>query len=103
MRCARSREAGRCRRVGDRTFASAKVVYEVVASPFEDGTEMARGRPALSVAFTYRWGAKPDRGDNAHEPRLAAVLAAMQERLVGLKVVRVDKTKHAIAEGLKSS
>ena len=27
--------------VGERAFASAKVVYDVVASPFEDGSEMA--------------------------------------------------------------
>jgi hypothetical protein len=31
---------GALQRVGERTFASAKVVYDVVASPFEDGSEM---------------------------------------------------------------
>ena len=43
-------------------------------------------------AFIYRWGAKAGRGDNAHEPRLEAALATVEDRLVGLKVVRVDKT-----------
>ena len=35
-----------------------------------------------------------------HEPRLAALSATIEERLVGLKHVRTDKTTHAIAEGL---
>src|SRR5262245_64596734 len=32
--------SGALQRVGDGAFASAKVTYEVVASPFEDGTQM---------------------------------------------------------------
>ena len=89
--------SGALRRVGDWTFSSAKIVYEVLASPFEDGTEMAAADVLYPYAFTYRWGAP---GGDAHEPRIAAMSAAMQERLVGLKVVRVEKTTHAIAEGL---
>ena len=92
--------SGALQRVGDRTFASAKVVYEVLASPFEDGTEMAVADLLYPYAFIYRWGAKAGRGDNAHEPRLEAALATVEDRLVGLKVVRVDKTTHAIAEGM---
>ena len=41
-----------------------------------------------------------NRGTAANEPRLAPVLASLQERLVGLKHVRTDKATHAIAEGL---
>ena len=48
-------------RVGDRTFASAKVVYEVVASPFEDGTEMAVADLLYPYVFAYRWGVKAGR------------------------------------------
>ncbi len=95
--------SGALQRVGDRTFASAKVIYEVVASPFEDGTEMAVADLLYPYAFAYRWGAKPDRGGDAHEPRLEAVLAAMQERLVGLKLVRVDKTNARHRRGLGAS
>jgi hypothetical protein len=90
--------SGALQRVGDRTFASAKVVYEVVASPFEDGTEMAVADLLYPFVFTYRWGAGPDAGP--HEPRLKSVLASLQERLVGLKLLRVDKTTLAVAEGL---
>ena len=50
--------SGVLQRVGDRAFASAKVVYEVVASPFEDGTEMAVADLLYPYAFLYRWGAE---------------------------------------------
>lgn len=92
--------SGALQRVGDGTFSSAKVVYEVLASPFEDGTELAVADLLYPFSFTYRWGAKRGLGDNAHEPRLAAILAAMQERLMGLKVVRVEERTHAIAENI---
>jgi hypothetical protein len=52
--------------------------------------------------FAYRWGAKVNAGGNAHEPRLEQTLAAMQERLAGLKVARVERTKHVIASSLSS-
>jgi len=91
---------GVLQRVGARTVSSAKVVYEVLASPFEDGTEMAVADLLYPFVFAYRWGAESGRGGKAHEPLLEPVRAAMQERLVGLKVVRVDTTTHAIAEGM---
>ena len=93
--------SGALQRVGDRTFASAKVVYEVLASPFEDGTEQAVADLLYPYVFAYRWGAKAGADSNAREPRLEPVLDAMQERLIGLKLVRVDETKHAVAEGLE--
>ena len=85
--------------VGARTFASAKVVYEVLASPFEDGTEMQAADAIYPFVFAYRWGAKAAAGNAAHEPRLESMLDALQERLIGFKLVRVERTKHAIAEG----
>ena len=85
--------------VGSRTFASAKVVYEVIASPFEDGSEMAAADVIYPFVFAYRWGAKANVGDDTHhEPRLISTLAAMRDRLAGFKLVRVERTKHVIAE-----
>ena len=84
--------------VGERAFASAKVVYDVVASPFEDGSEMAVADLLYPYVFARRWGLKA--GTDPHEPHLAALAATIEERLVGLKHVRTDKTTHAIAEGL---
>jgi hypothetical protein len=86
--------------VGERAFASAKVVYDVVASPFEDGSEMAVADVLYPYIFARRWGLKADAGTDLHEPRLAALAATIAERLVGLKHVRTDQTTHAIAEGL---
>jgi hypothetical protein len=84
--------------VGASTFASAKVVYEVLTSPFEDGSEMDVADVIYPFMFTYRWGAKANSGGDNHEPRLEQTLAAMQEHVAGLKVVRVERTKHVIAE-----
>ncbi len=95
------RGSGVLQRVDDWTFASAKVVYEVLASPFEDGTEQTVADLLYPFTFAYRWGAKAGPDGNAREPRLEPVLEAMQERLAGLKLVRVDETKHAVAEGLE--
>ena len=92
---------GALRRVEARTFGSAKVVYEVLASPFEDGTEMEVADLLYPYVFAYRWGATKGLDRNSHEPRLEPVLAALQERLVGLKVVRVDRSTHDVAEDLK--
>jgi hypothetical protein len=92
--------SGALQRVDGWTSASAKVVYEVLASPFEDGTEQTVADLLYPFAFAYRWGAKARPGDNAREPRLEPVVDALQERLAGLKLVRVDQAKHAIAEGL---
>jgi hypothetical protein len=91
---------GRLERVGAATFSSTKVVYDVLASPFEDGTKMGVADLLYPFAFAYRWGAKGGSGEAAREPRLRPALEALQERLVGIKAVRIDKTVHAIAEGL---
>lgn len=84
--------------VGPMTFASAKVVYEVIASPFGDGSDMDAADVIYPFVFAYRWGAKVNGSGNAHEPRLEQTLAAMQERLAGLRIARVERTKHVIAE-----
>jgi hypothetical protein len=90
--------SGRLQRVGDRAVASAKVTYEVVASPFEDGTPMSISDLLYPYVFVHRWG--DDSAGDLHEPRLGPVLDAMRQRLVGIKYIRTDKTSHAIAEGL---
>src|SRR5581483_10551937 len=84
--------------VGANAFASAKVSYEVLASPFDDGSEMDAADVVYPFVFAYRWGAKANSAGNNHEPRLEGTLAAMQAHLAGLKIVRVERTKHVIAE-----
>jgi hypothetical protein len=89
---------GLLERVGERTFGSAKVLYEVLASPYEDGTTMTMADAIYPFAFVYRWGAEAGAGD-AHEPRMKEVLAPLRERLAGIRAVRVDATTHAVSEG----
>jgi hypothetical protein len=90
--------SGPLQRVGERAFASAKVTYDVLASPFEDGSEMGLADLLYPYVFAHRWGSNA--GGRIGEPRLAALSATIEERLVGLKHIRTDKTTHAIAEGL---
>ncbi|MGH6902859.1 MAG: hypothetical protein ACREIR_08980 [Geminicoccaceae bacterium] len=81
------------------TFASAKVLYEVLASPFQDGTEMAMADLVYPFVFAYRWGgAGPD--GKAREPRLQTASADVRDRLAGLRALRVESTDKSIAEGL---
>ena len=82
--------------VGAWTFASAKVLYEVLASPFRDGTEMTTADLVYPYLFACRWGGP---GGEAQEPRLQAASADVRARLVGLKAVRVEKTVNSIAPG----
>jgi hypothetical protein len=82
--------------VGAWAFASAKVLYEVLASPFQDGTEMTTADLVYPYLFACRWGGP---GGKAHEPRLQAASADLRARLVGLKAVRVEKTVNSIAPG----
>jgi len=90
---------GKLQPAGEWAFASAKVVYDVLASPFEDGSEQDLADLLYPLSFLYRWGGETAAG--AHEPRLRHVLSALQDRLAGIKLVRVDRTKHAVAEGLE--
>jgi hypothetical protein len=93
--------SGELERVGDWAAASRKVTYEVLLSPFEDGTEQVVADLLYPYAFAWRWGDEANRGANAYDPRVAAVLAPIRERLAGIEVVRVDTAKHTIAEGME--
>jgi hypothetical protein len=91
---------GMLKRVGIRTFASAKVVYEVLASPFLDGTEMEVTDLIYPFAFAYRWGSRTSAAERAHDPGLETELANLVDRLVGFRVLRVDRIVDTIAPGL---
>jgi hypothetical protein len=82
------------------TFASAKVLYEVLASPFQDGTEMAMADLLYPFVLAYRWGA-PGADGKAREPRLQAASTDLRDRLAGLRALRIERTLKPIAEGLE--
>ena len=94
--------SGVLQRVGERTVASTKMTYRVLASPFEDGTEMTVADLLYPFVFAYRWGAKAGAGDKPHEPRLGPPArghggAADRDQARAT----IEKTKHAVAEGLE--
>ncbi len=91
---------GALRPVGQRTFASAKVDYHILASPFLDGTETTFADLLYPFVLAYRWGAEAAPGDPAYDPRLEATLADLRDRVVGIRPVRVDLTVKVIAPGL---
>jgi hypothetical protein len=90
---------GALKSVGAWAFASAKVRYEVLASPFQDGTEMAMADLIYPFVFAYRWGGEPGPGGEAREPGLQAASANVRDRLAGLRALRVESTVNTIAPG----
>jgi hypothetical protein len=91
---------GALRRIGAKAFASAKVVYEVLASPYGDGSEMGVADILYPYAFSFRWGSAAIADDNVRDARLATMFATILERLAGLRVVRVESSTHTIAEDI---
>jgi len=91
---------GALRPVGAHTFSSTKVTYDILASPYLDGTEVEMADLLYPFVFVYRWGARADPDGKSREPRVEAVLAALKDRIVGLRPLRVDRAAKAIATGL---
>jgi hypothetical protein len=89
---------GALQAVGARAFASAKVVYEVLGSPFSDGSKMDVADALYPLIFINRWGSRTNTTAGTREPQLESSSAMLEEHLVGLKILRVERTKHLIAE-----
>lgn len=87
--------------VGDGKFGLAKIVYQVSASRFHDGTDTEVADLLYPYVFAYRWGVKAGDADSVYDPAIEAATALIRERLVGLKVLRVNETITDIAAGIK--
>ena len=87
--------------VPEGTHGSAKLVYEVSASPFEDGTETEIADLLYGFVLAYRWGERAKPEDSTYDPHIAAALADMRDRLVGIRVLRVDRSTVQIAPGIE--
>ncbi len=92
---------GALRTVPARSFASAKLVYRLSASPFLDGTETAVADLIYPLAHAYRWGVKADADDRAYDPQVAAATAQIRDRLVGIRTLRVDRATDEITPGIQ--
>ncbi|NIR45278.1 MAG: hypothetical protein GWO39_13250, partial [Gammaproteobacteria bacterium] len=88
---------GALRRVPEGAVASVKLTYQVSASPFLDGSDTKIADLLYAFVQAYRWGAKSGPDDRAYEPHVAAAVAEMGDRLVGIRTLRVEKSINRIA------
>lgn len=89
------RGTGALRRVTAGTAAATHLRYRVHGSAFHDGTRMTVGDVVYPFVAAARWGAA---GSAGHDPQVDAHTALLRERLVGLRVVRVETDVLAFGE-----
>jgi hypothetical protein len=82
---------GELKPVGEKKFALAKIVYEVAASRFHDGTSTEVADLLYPYIIAYRWGVKRSGDDRAYDSVIEAATRPMREQLVGLKVLGVKR------------
>lgn len=82
---------GELKPVGEKKFALAKIVYEVAASRFHDGTPTDVADLLYPYVIAYRWGVKRSGDDHAYDPVIEAATRPMREQLVGLKVLGLKR------------
>lgn len=76
--------------------AMTKVVYRVLASPFQDGSEMETADLIYPYAFAYRWGSSPAAA--TFDAEVSAATSLVRDRLKGVRVIRVEESKLPIAD-----
>ncbi|MGH7080975.1 MAG: hypothetical protein ACREFV_00745 [Acetobacteraceae bacterium] len=77
--------------VGPGHRARAHLRFQVLLSPFHDGTEMTAADVLYAYSFAWRWSS----GQGA-DPAVAATTALARKSLVGLKVVGTNSVSKAI-------
>ena len=86
--------------VPDPSFAPFKLVYDVFASPFLDGTRTEVADIVYAYATAYRWGVAASPGDAVYDAYVDAATVHLRDRLVGFRVVRVRTEDKEIAPGI---
>jgi len=91
-------EPGTGRRVpvGADHGAMTKVVYRVLASPFQDGTEMEATDLVYPYAFATQWGAAP--GTATFDAEIAAATRLMREQFKGVRITGAEESTIAIGD-----
>jgi len=83
---------GALSRVEKGKTSAARITYRLLASTFHDGTQLSTADLLYPYIFAYRWGAKSGQNDTTFDPVIAAATALIRDRLVGVKVMRVERT-----------
>ena len=75
-----------------------QLTYQVLTSAFHDGTSMTMADLLYPYIFAYRWST-PARADaRRYDPYIARATAMLRAGLVGLKVLRVERSELGIGE-----
>jgi hypothetical protein len=90
--------SGVLREVGAGHTAATKMTYRVLTSAFHDGTRMSVADLLYPYIFAYRWGAGAASGETALDPSIARATALLRERLVGVKILRVERRAQGIGD-----
>jgi hypothetical protein len=90
--------SGVLREVGQGHTAEAKITYRLLTSTFHDGTRMTVADLLYPYIFAYRWGVREAPDEPAYDPYVARVTALIRERLVGFRVLRVDRSELGIGQ-----
>jgi hypothetical protein len=88
-------ETGRWRAVGSGRAARTRVVVNVLASAFHDGSRMAVADTLYGLGFAQRWSTP---GRPRYDPTVEAATRPFREGLAGLRLVRVDTNERELAE-----
>src|SRR5262249_21696549 len=84
--------------VGPGRTAAMQLTYGVLTSAFHDGTHMTMADLLYPYIFAYRWSAPAHADVRRYDPYIARVTAMMRAGLVGLKVLRVERSEQGIGE-----
>lgn len=93
--------SGEIRLAGAGKTSSAKVTYRVNASLFQDGSHTQVSDLLYAYVFAFRWGEKLNADDPAYDPAIEAATQLMRERLVGIRVVKVESKTTQLAPDVK--
>ncbi len=85
---------GLFRVVGPGQRARTRLRFQVLLSPFHDGTEMSAADILYAYSFAWRWSSGEDT-----DPEVAATTALARRSLVGLKIVGTNSASKAIRFG----
>jgi hypothetical protein len=90
--------SGNLREVGAGHTATMQLTYQVLTSAFHDGTHMTIADLLYPYIFASRWST-PTRADaQTYDPYVARATAMLRSGLVGLKVLRVERSEWGIGE-----
>ena len=73
-----------------------KILYRVLASPFQDGTEMEAADLVFPYAFAAQWGAAP--GTATFDAEIAAATRLMREQFKGVRITGAEESTIAIGD-----